>query len=141
MQMSASSSSSPTGGPLKSEQLAREFYEQEDRFYRWRFLQDILEGDADIDLVNQVLYQVLDGARKYARPDGHSGGEIVPLPSKVKGKIEKMLNDKDVVVNNRVVALREDYEDAYGVEPATTTLQKLEELLPTMDDDEDAVKS
>jgi hypothetical protein len=128
-------------GPLKSEQLTEEFYEQNDRFFRWRFLQDVLEGDADVDVVNQVLHQVLDGALKYPRPDGNSGREVVPLPAKVQGIIENLLSDKNIVVDGRVVALREDYDDVHVIEPTTETLRRLEELLPTQDDDEDAVKS
>mmetsp|Transcript_10642 Transcript_10642/g.25378 ORF Transcript_10642/g.25378 Transcript_10642/m.25378 type:complete len:312 (-) Transcript_10642:1376-2311(-) len=55
---------------LSSSSSSSAFSILEDRFDRWRFLQDLLEGDADPNLTNVVLYQVLDGALKYRRPRG-----------------------------------------------------------------------
>ena len=135
--MTASSSPSTD----EENDLAEEFFEKQHRFYRWRFLQDLLEGDADTYVTNRVLSQVFEGAVKYPRPDGNSGGDIVALPVEVRQRIQALLDSSEMVHNGRVVALREDYDDEASSKAATETLQILEELLPTPDEDEDAVKS
>lgn len=92
----------------------------DDQFQRWKYLQELLEGDADPITTNIVLYQVLDGALKYRRPRGgtamfnddadsedrrESGSDktaatstpVVELedetPALIREKIERLLND------------------------------------------------
>lgn len=132
----------------------------EDRFDRWRFLQNLLDGDADLSMTHQILYQVLDGALKYRRPRGSfdnrgddgggSEGEspMVELedemPAIVREKMEILLSE---ATSGRleVFAVENQNEDSSaGTDEESrrlTLLKRLEELLPDPSDDEDAHKS
>jgi hypothetical protein len=106
-----------------------------DRFDRWSFLQDILEGDAQNDLVNQVLFQVLEGALKFPRPKSDQSDEAgspagsPEMTAELKGKIENVLA---AATGGRVPALGN---------PENSVIELLEELLPDPRDEEDASKS
>jgi hypothetical protein len=116
-------------------------FDGSDRFDRWRFLQELLEGDAEPDIVNQLIYHVLDGALQYPRPNGDTG-DVTQLPKEFKERIERILSES--LPSKRIVVVVDDFEKEENTESSKTTaimLQRIEELLPTMDDDEDAVKS
>jgi hypothetical protein len=111
-----------------------------DRFDRWRFLQNVLDGDASSDLVNQVLYEVLDGALKFPRLDGD--GETIVLPGEYRDRIQDVLDNHSS--DGRIPAMcTSDAEDDDGEIKvhAAAMLTLLEGLLPDTDEDEDASKS
>ena len=88
-----------------------------DHFDRWRFCQGILEGEAQGDLVNQVLFQVLEGAFQFPRPKSDEAGSP-EMTAKLKGKIENCLA---TATGGRVAAIRN---------PESNVIELLEELLP-----------
>jgi hypothetical protein len=117
-----------------------EMFQDSDRFDRWRFLQELLEGDADPHVVNRLLYQVLEGAIKYPRLDG--SGDWVVISAESKASIEFLLYSEDVASKDgQIIALHEIYENENVQKRARQALKQLEALLPTSDQDEDAVKS
>jgi hypothetical protein len=120
--------------------MAERLFLESDRFDRWRFLQELLEGDADVDVVNQLLYQVLEGALKYPRKDPKTN-DVIVLPTQMKTSIEMLLYSENNSRAGCVLALWEDYTDETVQESAKQGLIQLEQLLPTIDEDEDAVKS
>jgi hypothetical protein len=105
--------------------------ELNDRFSRWRFLQGILEEEADNDIVNQVLFQVLEGALKYTKPKGEDAKETgsPEITTVLKEKMEKVLS---TATNGYISALG----DSDG-----SVLQHLEGLLPDPLEEEDAARS
>ncbi|KAG7344615.1 hypothetical protein IV203_022623 [Nitzschia inconspicua] len=113
-------------------------FEDTDRFDRWKFFQDLLEGDADVHVVNQLLYAVLEGALRFPRKDANQ--RFVELSNPVKESIQRILHlqtdDRKVVV-----ALLDDYTDESSQDATQRVLQQLEQVLPTMDDDPDAFRS
>ena len=120
----------------------------EDRFDRWKFLQDFLEGDhPSADVVNIILYRVLKGALKYPRPSGGSdtqgSDDTVEMTADVKNKIQAILADHST--NGRVNAVMtmsnddDDFEEAERV--ALTTLEQLDGILPDPVEEEDDFKS
>lgn len=104
-----------------------------DGFNRWKFLQDILEGDANVDIVNQALFQVLEGT-KFERPapneDSNDNGSP-EMTVELKEKIGKVLA---TAKDGRIHAFGdiEDYE---------SKLELLEALLPDPVEEEEAFKS
>jgi hypothetical protein len=117
-----------------------ELFQDSDRFERWRFLQQLLEGDADAHVVNRLLYQVLEGAIKYPRKN--ESGDWVLMPAEIKTSIEVLLYSEDCRnKDGHIIILHENYEDQNVQEVARQALNQLEALLPTSDEDEDAVKS
>lgn len=110
-----------------------------DQFDRWRFLQELLEGDASLDVVNQVIYEVLDGALKFPRYD--AGGEKIILPANNQERIESLV--ESFAYDGRIpVLINTDYDETgEDKESSLTILEQLESLLPTPDEDEDAYKS
>jgi hypothetical protein len=106
-----------------------------DRFDRWRFLSNVLEGDGDSDTVNQVLFQVLDGALKYPRPTKNEESTETGSPemtSELKEKLETLLKKG---TDGRVNILGEASHGDGSV------VELLEGLLPDPREDEDAHKS
>jgi hypothetical protein len=117
-----------------------EMFQDSDRFDRWRFLQQLLEGDADVHVVNRLLYQVLEGSIRYPRRDGL--GDWVEIPAERKASIEFLLYPEDCANKDRqIIVLHENYDDENVQAMARQVLKQLESLLPTSDQDEDAVKS
>jgi hypothetical protein len=112
----------------------------QDQFNRWRFLQELLEGDASPDLANQLVYEVLDGALKYPRYD--AGAEIIVLPPDERDRIQSLV--ENFTRNGRIPVMtsRIDTDDnSEDKESAVAILRQLENLLPTAEQDEEAVKS
>jgi hypothetical protein len=102
-----------------------------DRFSRWRFLQGILEEEADNDIVNQILFQVLEGAVKFTKPKGDDAQETgsPEITTELKEKMEKVLS---TAIDGHISALG----DSDG-----SVLQLLEGLLPDPLEEEDAARS
>lgn len=105
----------------------------EDRFDRWRFFQDFLEGDyPSPDVVNIILYRVLKGALKLPQTSDGSDSEAVEISAEVREKIEEILSDYStegrveavVTITNTDI----DYEEAH--EKVSDILQQLEMVLP-----------
>ncbi len=120
----------------------------EDRFDRWRFLQDFLDGDhPSSDVVNIVLYRVLEGALKYPRPSGGSdtlgSDESVEMTADVKNKIQVILADHSTEGRvNAVMTMSNDDNDFQEAEKvALATLEQLERILPDPVEEEDDFKS
>lgn len=126
------------------------FYGSENRFDRWRFLQEFLEGDhPSSDVVNVILYRVLDGALKYPRPSGggdaQSGGDTIEMKRNVREKIQVILSDfsNDGRVKAVPTMSNKDDGDAYekDLEHALDILEQIERVLPDPVEDEDDFKS
>jgi hypothetical protein len=99
-----------------------------ERFDRWKFLQDFLEGEvADPDVVNRVLYLVLD--RSLINPQKSESGSPEMTPD-LREKIEALLA---IAEDGRVLALDET-EDS-------TLLECMDSILPDPVNEEDAYKS
>ncbi|VEU41062.1 unnamed protein product [Pseudo-nitzschia multistriata] len=136
------------GSASETDAVSIPFDGSEDRFDRWRFLQEFLEGDhPSSDVVNIVLYRVLDGALKYPRPSGGgdtfgSEGEI-EMKAEVKQRLEKILTE--YATNGRVnaVATMGNHEEGLEEEEkkALEILEQLEGLLPDPVENEDDNKS
>jgi hypothetical protein len=106
-----------------------------DRFSRWRFMQDLTDGDIDDDVINSVLFGVLEDylnnppvKSSSDEPDEPSGSPefSLELAAKLEGAIGM---SKD----NAIVVFTEDTDDEF--------LTKLEDLLPDPQEDEDGYKS
>lgn len=102
-----------------------------DRFDRWKFLQNVLEGEVQDDFANQVLYHVLDGALKYPRPKyGNSEETGSPeMTAELREKIEDVLATG---ADGRVSAMGKTKQNI---------IDMLEGILPDHREDEDASKS
>jgi hypothetical protein len=74
-------SSESSESSVSSKNVA-ELFQDSDRFERWRFLQQLLEGEADAHAVNRLLYQVLEGAIKYPRKN--ESGDWVLIPAEIQ---------------------------------------------------------
>ena len=107
-----------------------------DRFDRWRFLQNLLDGEAKALTVNQMLYYVLDGYLKYPRPKQENSDETgsPELTAELRAKIEKILDES---ADESIAAL----EDPECVPGRGFDLLKLEGLLPDPQEEEEAFKS
>ena len=80
---------------LETQSISIPFDGSEDRFDRWRFLQNFLDGDhPSSDVVNIILYRVLDGVLKYEGPSEN----VVEMTSEVKQNIEEILTSFSVDV-------------------------------------------
>lgn len=120
----------------------------EDRFERWRFLQEFLEGDhPSSDVVNIVLYRVLEGVLKYPRPSGGSetlgSDDTVEMTTEERQQIEKILADYSTEGRvNAVMTMSNDDDDfEKGEIMALETLEQLENVLPDPVEYEDDYKS
>lgn len=94
-----------------------------DRFDRWRFLQNLLEGEIENEDVNKVLLEVLNNALARERSvdlDYDNKTEIAPA---LRKKIETL------------IAKSEDSKETLD------SLQLLDPLIPDHSEDEDASKS
>jgi hypothetical protein len=107
-----------------------------DRFDRWRFLQNLLDGEAKALTVNQMLYYVLDGFLKYPRPKQENSDETgsPELTAELRAKIEKILDES---VDESIAAL----EDPECVPGRGFALLELEGLLPDPQEEEEVFKS
>jgi hypothetical protein len=104
----------------------------DNRFKKWRFLQDLLDGDVDDNVVGELLLHVLDDYLNNqpgtTNDDTTTGSpELTPdLISKLHASIDALREDAGAALN--------DYSEAGAV-------SKLDELLPDPIEDEDAYKS
>ncbi len=103
-----------------------------DRFGRWRFLQDLLDGDVKDDVVTGVLYNVLENYLMdppvTASADGTQGS-----PALTPTLITQLETVLETFTESEIMALPGDTNE--------TLLQNLEKLLPDPEEDEDAHKS
>eukprot|EP00536_Pseudo-nitzschia_multiseries_P015184 jgi/Psemu1/217143/e_gw1.835.2.1 len=120
----------------------------DDRFDRWRFLQDFLDGDhPSSDVVNIVLYRVLEGALKYPRPAGGGdtlgSAEIEELTAEVKERIAKILSDYSTEGRVKALVTISSNDDGYEEEEklALEILEQIEGVLPDPIENEDDHKS
>jgi hypothetical protein len=111
-------------------------FDTNDRFDRWRFLQNLLDGEAKAETVNQMLYYVLDGYLKYPRPKQENSDETgsPELTAELRAKIEKILEESAT----ESIAALEDPECFPGKGFA---LLQLDGLLPDPQEEEEAFKS
>lgn len=103
--------------------------EFDDRFERWKFMQNILEGDADEDLANHALFLVLDRAIRYLK-EGKTTEDSPEITAALQEKIEKVLAASE---NRRIPVL--------GVSEDMPTYNAIQSILPDPVEDEDANKS
>jgi hypothetical protein len=106
-----------------------------DRFGRWRFLQRLLDEEANEDDVNRIVFLVLYGYLKFPRPAYGTTSETgsPELTANRRQQIEELLKG---CILGTVPALG----DADGAQSGEDTLSQLEPLLPDPADDEDAFK-
>lgn len=106
-----------------------------DRFGRWRYLQKLLDEEANEDDVNRIIFLVLDSYLKFPRPTYGSTTETgsPELTAERRQLIEQLLEG---CVQGTVPALG----DANGAELREDMLSKLEPLLPDPIEDEDGFK-
>lgn len=103
-----------------------------DRFSRWRFMQDFLDGDVEDDEINSTLFSVLNDYLKNP-PSKSSSDEESSSPEftpELAAKLERAL---DTAKQNKIMVFTEDTDNAL--------LQTLDELLPDPQEDEDGHKS
>jgi len=125
---------------LETQSISIPFDGSEDRFDRWRFLQNFLDGDhPSSDVVNIILYRVLDGVLKYEGPSEN----IVELTSEVKQNIEEILTSFSVDGRVKAVLTMSNNDDDYDEAEKSTLkiLEKLETILPDPVENEDDYKS
>jgi len=133
----------------------------EDRFDRWKFLQDFLDGDASPDVVDVVLYRALESVLKYPRPNGRAEGggnnddnkgvvedEVVEMTMEVKENLEQIVSEYSTEGRIPIVILtRIDMRDCDDENKTQQQLQQsvileqLEKLLPDPIENEEDHKS
>lgn len=106
----------------------------DDRFEKWRFLQDVLDGDVDDATLGSLLLQVLENflkasdAKRPTEDDNASGSPL--LTPDLRDKIHVVINEFTV----DPAAPLEQQSDG-------TSLTSLEDLLPDPEEEEEAHKS
>lgn len=120
--------------PHSSELHATMPFPLTDRFSKWKFLQDLLDGDMDGEVINRVLYHVLSNYLKdppaTASEDGVLGSP--QLTPQLVAQLEQVLETSQ---DGSIVAFAVDSNDDNKL------IQKLENLLPDPLNDEDAHRS
>jgi hypothetical protein len=106
-----------------------------DRFGRWRFLQKLLDEEANEDDVNRIIFLVLDGYLKFPRPTYGTTSETGSPELTVERQhlIEQLLE-------GCILGIVPALGDADGAQSTQDTLSQLEPLLPDPAEDEDAFK-
>ena len=154
LDMVSSDSSEKVETEIKTE-IEIPFDGKEDRFDRWKFLQDFLDGDASSDVVNIILYRVLDGALKYPRPTGRSEDTNSVSTNNNNGVITEVVVQQEVVemlieVKENIKQLLSEYSTegtipivGSSIDDNSTIvlLEQLEKLLPDPIENEDDFKS
>jgi len=154
LDMVSSDSSEKVETEIKTE-IEIPFDGKEDRFDRWKFLQDFLDGDASSDVVNIILYRVLDGALKYPRPTGRSEDNNSISTNNNNGVITEVVVQQEVVemlieVKENIKQLLSEYSTegtipivGSSIDDNSTIvlLEQLEKLLPDPIENEDDFKS
>jgi len=119
----------------------------DDRFDRWRFLQDFLEGDhPSSDVVNMLLYRVLEGALKYPRPsegrDTLGSDDTVELTAEVTEKIQKILDYSTEGRVKAVMTMSNNDDDHEKAEKSVLAIiEQIEGVLPDPVENEEDYKS
>lgn len=103
-----------------------------DRFGRWRFLQDLLDGDIEGDVINRLLFNVLSNYLKDP-PAAASKDAALGSPQLTPQLITQLEEVLETSRDGSIAAFVEDADD--------DLIKKLEDLLPDPLDDEDAHKS
>ena len=104
-------------------------YGLQDRFDRWRWLQQLLDEETDPDETNRILYQLLAAYLKNPTKEVEGSPELSPAR---RAKLDFVVQGS---LNGKVDAL------AANVSALTDVYQQLEQLLPDPQDEEDAFKS
>jgi hypothetical protein len=150
----ASSASSSTNTAAASPSRVRAQLGLEDQFVRWRFLQNLLDGDVTPETTVLVLVALLDSFLLLPIPPGSDS----PSPVRLSDEQRSIVQDLKVQSSLYVRTLRnlgrqhggtwdgdgeeEDINNEISNEiEIGVLLERLERLLPYPDDDEDAVKS
>jgi hypothetical protein len=116
--------------PSHSDESLQDALGLNDRFDRWRWLQQLLDEETDPKDTNRVLYQVLE---IYLRNPPEDSEGSPALTTSRRGKLAYILQNSH---HGMVDALSYDISTDMGdIQP------QLEELLPDPDEDEDAFKS
>lgn len=120
----------------------------EDRFDRWRFLQGFLDGDhTSSDVVNIVLYRVLEGVLKYPRPSGGrdsiGSDNTVEMTADVKEKIKEILENYSTEGRVKAVLTTSDDDENFEKDEKAVlaVLEQLEGVLPDPVENEEDYKS
>jgi hypothetical protein len=108
----------------------------DDRFGRWRYLQELLDQESIKEETNKILYVVLDGYLKFPRPnfeESEATGSPELTPER-RAAIEVLLSYAE---NGSIPALIDDMDEL----PANDlVLKQLEKVLPDPSEDEDGMK-
>lgn len=121
-----------------SENSSSEFLDRlrlSDRFDRWKFLQNLLDGDVATEDVNHLVYAVLDGYIKYPKPeleDSKDDGSPPPTPE-IIGIVRDLLESAE----GGAIAV----SDPKGGPGDVAVLEKMKRILPDRKENEDAFKS
>ena len=102
------------------------------RFEKWRFLQDLLDGDIDDGTLGKLLLSVLDDFLNN-QPTKTSDDMVSGSPELTPDLISKL--------HASIEALRQDSEAAMTDFSEAGAISMLDELLPDPTEDEDAHKS
>lgn len=102
-----------------------------DRFGKWKFLRDLLDGDIEGDVINRLLYSVLSNYLKNppaaASQDAQGSPQLTP---QLVARLEEVLE-----------TARDHSFTLFAKEADDKLVEKFENLLPDPLDDEDAHKS
>ena len=119
---------------LEPQKATIPFDGSENRFDRWRFLQDFLDGEyPSSDTVDMILYRVLDGALKYPRPsEGRESKDTVEIKMDVRAKIKNILTQHSIDGRVMAVASISKIDDDFEAPENNMfeILKKLESVIP-----------
>ena len=104
----------------------------EDRFGRWKFLRDLLDGDVEGDVINRVMYNVLSNYLNNP-PAAASQDATLGSPQLTQQLVAQLEEVLDTSSDGSIVAFADDADDKL--------IEKLENLLPDPLEDEDAHRS
>jgi hypothetical protein len=108
----------------------------DDRFGRWRYLQELLDEESSEDDTNKILYHVLDGYLKFPRPtfeETVATGSPELTPER-RAAIEDLLSSAE---NGSIPAL---IDDSGEMSANGLVFKQLEKVLPDPSEDEDGMK-
>ena len=105
-----------------------------ERFDRWRFLQNFLDAEIDSDIMNEILYAVLDGALKYPPLEDDDDAGFPEMTPELKANIERVLE----LGHDRKLPAFEGPDCGPG---SPMVLERLERILPDPEEEQDANRS
>lgn len=117
----------------------RERLRFDDRFSRWRYLQRILDEECEAEDTNKILFNVLDGYRKFPRPEIEVSADTSSpeLTAERRQVVEQLLEGMEET--RSIPALVDIGEEITQENEAT--VEQLKRLLPDPVEEEDADKS